>query len=673
MRNENLDRRRFLASMGIGTATILAGCSDQLDDEDETSTEDDNQTENTEGEESETLEEPEEYTPEDSDWVEDGELTVRPFVGVYDVYTANGGVGVDDANMLIAMNMMPSPVEDYEIGVHYTPFSEVDTEWVYRPIKNEYVGGGHRIEYSHTAGEWQVDTSRSRPHIFERNVEEHGELVDTIEVPSASAGLVSEDVTDPIFRSDPEYTWEEFQNASQGDPAFEWYYDEVAEQMPDLGVDYHPVIQDYLNTDPAPWYRTGIGTLVSDVSPHVPPYLVGIDADIPAREPGVLTFSLRNVDKAPDVDSDEVLAQTPQFYRTANALIGPNRLEVESGDDVLSDEWEYLRHTSAFDSEYDGFWAPEPIDYFHDERMYPNIETPVDGYPANGNWRINRNTNYSRFGTKLEELAEMSQEKNALTGYDEETLLDVRYGDHNSRIQNLWNVTYNVDEQKMAEGQEIAARFDADGNPEPYEQLAQHPSVQNNDTIHNVAEQIHQACMSAGAEHPADQIRFVADFVNYFPYFDSVSEVDDSDYNYEDPSVFMGTFGAQHPLWTLYHRTGDCQDFAVLINAILRQPQFDFDPTYAFTRDHGFTLEDVDVGHVASAIPLDEIGVEDFEEEALRFVDTEETGIPDGLTFEKEGREYAYLESVGSFPMGRMSPAWELILGIAPRRSDLSA
>jgi len=176
--------------------------------------------------------------------------------------------------------------------------------------------------------------------------------------------------------------------------------------------------------------------------------------------------------------------------------------------------------------------------------------------------------------------------------------------------------------------------------------MVQRPSVKDHPIVEDVAQKLGQVCQNINATHPSDQLRVVADFVQRFPYWEKAG--------YNDPRAFIGTKGPQHPVSTLFYRAGDCQDFSVLMNSILRQDPFNMDPSYGFIEDFGDFTEQVD-GHMSSVVPAEDIGVSGYSD-TMR--DSDRDDINEGLGYEKNGKQYLYVESVAPFIIGRTTNAY---------------
>lgn len=651
MTDRKSNRRKFMLTVGAGIASGLAGCADQISEV----TGDSDDSENNPTEEQGTPGPPEatEYSSEDSQYVEGGEMTVRPHVGVYDAYYRMGN------DIYVTMSAMPSPVENYNIKVHLTPLEETESEWTLRTPTNPFVGGGENIYYDSSSKKWRPDGSD--PHRFyERRVAEHGEHFATLEVPSSAAGLVSEDVTNPLKLSDAEYTPEDLRKAESADsPSQEWYRSELRNQMSDIGIDYHPAVK---NTTGGPtpvdlFEELGVvgGFPTQDIFPEIPPYVVKFDTsetNFPYHKPFVLTFGIE-ADKAPDVEPESVVAQTPQMHksRASSGLIRPQRIPINGSPQSMQNSWGGVTYSPERGETERGLPIPETESYKSED--FRLINTHRRGVLHSGEHRFDRTrvsriSNYSRFSPYLGELIEQWSEYGRDIDNQGSSLHElVSSPAISSPVQNLWSIDYVVTEQQMEDANRAVSDVEPGSfNPEPYEEMVQRSSVKDHPVVEDVAQKLGRVCQNINATHPSDKVRVVADFVQRFPYFEEAG--------YSDSRTFLGTYGPQHPVWTLFYRAGDCQDFSVLINSILRQDPFDMDPSYGFIEGFGAFSKQVP-GHMSSVIPAEDLGVSGYSD-SFRYNDRD--GINEALGYEKNGSQYLYLESVAPYIIGRTTNAY---------------
>lgn len=153
-----------------------------------------------------------------------------------------------------------------------------------------------------------------------------------------------------------------------------------------------------------------------------------------------------------------------------------------------------------------------------------------------------------------------------------------------------------------------------------------------------------------GSDHPSEQVRVVADFVQYIGHLsDGVTEFG------QGGTLFTGT---AHPVVTLHEGTGDCKDFTVLANAILQQDPFNMNPSAIVLPDiFEYVAEGSDdrnsVGHVSTAIPISEM---EFDEVGPETVTSPVNGEYE--TVHINGEEYVYIETSGPFHIGYIHNQW---------------
>lgn len=640
MTDRDVDRRKFITTFGAGIASVLAGCTGQAEETSYT---------NRPGPKNSTPD-PKEYTPEDSQYVENGEMTVRPYLGVYDAYYRI------DNKIYVTMSAMPSPVENYNITVHYTPLEDVESEWRLRTAKNQYLGTGEDLRYNDASEEWE---SKGRdPHRFyERQVSEHGEQFDTIEVPSSAAGVISKDVTNPLNDPDAKYTRREVKKADSQDPAGKWFMKELNERISGVGIDYHPAMKRIRNSTVMSIFEQldAVGAFpTDDIFPHIPPYVVGINVDdlyIPKHKPFVLTFGIE-ADKAPHVESDEVIAQTPQMHTMmpSNGLVRPTRIPINGNPQAMKNSWGNYTVSPSRGETDRGLYIPAVKNYgssgvatYNTQRR--GVMRSKQHHPDKT--RVSRISNYSRFSPYLKDLIERWEQYGKDINDGGLSLHElVSSPNFNSPVQNLWSIEYEVDKSEMQKAREDVSdvKITRPGASQ-YEEMVQRPSVKNHETVKSVAESLGRVCRNINATHPSDKVRVVADFIQQFPYFDE---------KYDDPRTMFGTEGPQHPVWTLYYRAGDCQDFSVLMNAILRQNPFNMNPSYGFCDDFGAFSNEID-GHMASVVSMEDLGVSSYED-SFRY--NPRDNINENLGYTKDGEKYAYVESVSPFIIGRTINAY---------------
>ena len=648
--NDSHSRRRFLLASSAGLTAITAGCSGVLDEQGSSAT--------GEGSESGSDDDPElppqipEEEPNAEDWgiVENGQLTVPPFFDVYQVYSKKPG---KDGNINIAMNAMASPFEDYTISVYYTPLDEHENEWNLKHVRNTLIGGGVS-GYDSDAEMWFQEEDPGWGRIFERQVSEHGERIASINIPTEASGTISEDFTHPGYRSDGEYTMAEIATADYGEPAQQWSAEKLSEELPDIGEVYHPAYDtdgflgtaDYMNIDVVGSYTMwpNPGTM----HPYI--YEVEHDFEIPYNKPYVLTFGIEDLEQGPDIDPSKVITQTPQTYNLEedNGIRTVNRLPLDSPAEIEQNRWKETRHVpdEMVTGGDDEFVIPETkqLDEETQSRGPPHPNKIVEETDGRRKIRSTRRTNFSRFSPEPDRIEEMGLNSDAPSTNIGDNAFDNPRTSFDPTIQNLWSVEYEVTEADVEDGQRAPGVGGMSGEPEPYERLVKH-TVEHSEILAGIAENIAQVADNMSLTHPADRILLVSKFVQHIPHVTALTDGDRT-----------GTDGIFHPHWTLFNRRGDCQDFTALANAILAQDPFNVDITPAFTDAMAGIFGNI-AGHVSTAVAMDDLGISSFEEDARMY--NPDVWINEGLTLQKNGKEYVYIEmSNTGWMMGRANDRW---------------
>lgn len=661
---DNVSKRTLLCGLGTSLAAGLAGCtvltgsdSNSGDSDESDSTDIDNRanaTGTTESSDSSGSDgDVDTVEPTDSRYVEDGELTVRPFVDVF------GVVRMDDSTVDLLMTAMPNPLGDYEIGVYYTPLADIESEWVWQPVRTSFYGGGVP-QFDSTDEQWVVTGGHHAVPV--RKVAEHGRQIGSITVPSAAAGLLSDDVTDPMATNEVDVTVEEFQQSQPGEPAYEEVIDYVTTQIPDLGDQYPTLVKQVVESEPSFSRQFGrtVGSWISGTGPSTPPFIrsVNVDVDVakkasfetpnlgqridetrfPEQAPFVLTFGVDDPNAAYN-DPAAVVTQTPQVLPTARQenVVTPQVLPgEETSSTTLQRDW---THMLPYGRAERGAWKRA-----YDDDVYQT----VDYYDGDDRvlYRASRLTNYGRYSPKLEQLSQEILASDSPVTYSPAQLVPTQTPTYfDSPIQSAWSIEYTVTRAEMEKAQRTANEIKRTTD-EVYTELAiearDHPVVQS------IADDLRDVCDRLNTSHPTEEVTVLANFVQYITHI----AVDNDPPEGADVYGF-GTRGPQHPLWTLYHATGDCQDFTVLMNALLRTEQFGYTPSAGWESDTGFSRRGSDIGHVSTTIPVTELGITDVMDDAhIEFAESGGVNIEDNKQYTYDGQKYAYVELSGPFPIG---------------------
>lgn len=647
--NGSPQRRRFLALLGAG-ATGLAGCSSITD----TGTVNDGDTngDGTDGEQSQSQPQdepqPPQFDPEESQYVANGQLTVRPFVDVF------GFRSVTQRNVNVIMTAMPDPLADYEINVHYTPLSTVDTEWKITPVRSTMYGG-LTPEYDDNTNTWEVTGGRPTVTTI-REAKQSGVRIGTITVPSGAAGIMASDVPNP-------YDDENIQIEFTDDGEIEFAPDESRRQfdmwvdghIPEQGANYPEFIQDQIDATDGLQAQFGhnTGSWLSGTGPITPPFVKQIDFSLsddqlsalgitrhrrvgfPEQEPFVLTFTVDDPNAAYN-DPEQIVAQTPTAIPGTGdgvALYTPDvRIPDNSAETWLQKDW-----TRGITNGRE--WGRIGIDELYREVDYTDSPDVTSG-------KVSRLTNYGRYSPKMDRYSErMLESDTAQTRAPEQFLATQPYAYLDSPIQAAWTIEYDVAKSQIDRAQQAATAIkNSNPRPERYTELA--ADAQTYDTIQTIIEQLRTVCEDIGTETPTEEIRVVADFVAHLEHIALDS----------DPPGKLegfGTPGPQHPIWTLYHQTGDCQDFTALANTILSSDAFGYSPSAGVADSLAFSRGGSSVSHLSTAVPMGELEIDDVQNNALIEFQTEgRVEIQEDLQYTYDGEKYAYVEMSMPFPIG---------------------
>ena len=296
---------------------------------------------------------------------------------------------------------------------------------------------------------------------------------------------------------------------------------------------------------------------------------------------------------------------------------------------------------STVDANWDG------RQMFNDHRDYEMEDIYRNDIEEDSDWgvtgNITRLSNYGHFSPKM--VNEFDNSSVSVTSQSGPSYLD---GD----LQHPWSVSYEISRNTRNEANETASS-NRTGNSQvdAVSDFLNSPEVMNHDLIQDVASQLGDICEIMDANHPSEQVRVVADFVQYLAHtFEGVSE-------FGQPSnLFTGT---AHPVETLYRGgVGDCKDFTVLGNAILQQDPFNMNPNAIVLPDiFEYVAEGSDdtnsIGHISTAIPVSEM---EFDEVTPDDVVSPVSG--EYVTVRIRGVEHLYVEMSGPFHIGYIWDEW---------------
>ena len=639
-------RRKFLALIGAGTAG-LAGCS-AIGDDNPTNGGNTTDNDNTSTPEGTGDTDIPQFSPDQSRYVEDGQLSVRPFVEVF------GFRSITSNSVGVIMTAMPNPVADYEVNVHYTPLSAVETEWKINTVRNP-IYGGITPEYNSETSNWESNGGGTVTTI--REAKENGVQIGTIEIPSESAGLIAEDVANPYKEEDINVEYNEDDEiefvSSESRRRFETW---VENRIPALGQSYTDYVQSVIDDTPPlrSQFQFNTGSWLSGTGPLVPPFTKEVefsltddqiselgltrhrDSGFPEQEPFVLTFTINDPNSQYN-DPSKIVTQTPTAVPSpdeSSSLYTPDvRVPENSTETWLQKNW--TRGITNQDE-----WEEVGLDEYYQDVDYSDSEDVTDV-------KISRLTNYGRYSPKMERYSQrMLESSTAQTRAPEQFLATEPYAYLDSPIQSAWNISYEVDFDTIPEAQRRASQIKSSyGRSEKYEELAS--EAQNYDVIQNVIQQLRDVCDNIGTETPTEEVRVVADFVSNLTH---IALDDDPP---EGALEGFGTQGPQHPVWTLYNQTGDCQDFTVLANTILSSDEFGYNPSVAVADSLAFSRDGSPVTHVSTSLPMSDLEIDDVQDDALiEFITEGRVAIQEDVQYTYSGEKYAYVEMSAPFPIG---------------------
>ena len=254
--------------------------------------------------------------------------------------------------------------------------------------------------------------------------------------------------------------------------------------------------------------------------------------------------------------------------------------------------------------------------------------------------RVTRLSNYGSFSpriwTKYESVGEISMHGSGPAFFD----IPPQYP---------WSISYSISTDEYFEAMEDASAAMSSGRQidDVYSFLTS-DSIMNNEVSKDIASKLGDVCDIMGANHPAEQIRVVADFVQYFAHTSESAR-------FGRPTGGLNP-NTSHPIETLINGYGDCKDYTVLGNSILQQDPFNID-TSAIVLPEIYTYiseseRDTAVGHVSTAVPVSQFG-----QESLERIHSP----PPGSVFNTvsiDGDEHVYIEMSGPYEIGYVEKEW---------------
>lgn len=356
-----------------------------------------------------------------------------------------------------------------------------------------------------------------------------------------------------------------------------------------------------------------------------------LEEEPPMYEPFVFTFTWSGGDVRSGREG-EVITSSQQVVRTDDGWVYPRH--TDDGNIPTSPNW---NGSGIHNDVWEGYDA---------EDVYLNKFEAVDDTTAAN---IVRLSHYGRWSEKPSELASEGNRKDdsrdySTTGAGE--FIGTTSPDYfNAPLNNLWSVDYEITEGQVEEAKSVAAsQKPQTGNElaDVYEMINS-PEVVNHEIVQEIAQKIGDVCEGRDATAPTEQLRVVADFVQYldYAYFENFTNSPTGNYS--------SARGTAHPVETLERGFGDCKDYTVLMNALIQQEPFNFNPRAGVFNDIDvFSADDID-GHVSTGVPLEELEIEGIVDDDI-FQSSPRNFNECQFTY--DGKPYMYIETSIPNPMG---------------------
>ncbi len=331
----------------------------------------------------------------------------------------------------------------------------------------------------------------------------------------------------------------------------------------------------------------------------------------------------------------EVIANSPPMVRVGeDEYIYPR---THNGNGVIQPNWDGIG------------------DYIQDDNRDYGISDVYrqDTNSNNGTREVNvtRLSNYGRFSPRIRgEFADVPSVK--LSSAQGPEYLD-------ANLQYPWTVSYEIPTDTLFEARNEGSRIYSSGANQlgttsssqvgGVNALINSDEVMNHEVVKDVASKLGDICEMMNANHPVEQVRVVADFVQYFSHTSDGAE-------FGRPSYIRS--GTGHPVETLATGIGDCKDFTVLGNAILQQEPFNMNPdAIVIPEIYQYVAEGTGnvgtIGHVTTAVPTSDLRLDEMD---LSNAGRPLRGVEGRVNM--NGQEYVYIEMSGPFDIGFVYNQW---------------
>lgn len=649
-KKNDLTRRQVLIGAGIAASSGLAGCAGLGSGSTQQSSQE--TTQESEDDKSVTLR----TSPEQSEYVSNGQMNVGPNVQVYNIWD------ITPESVSIGFQAMPNPLADYDVEVYFTPLSQLPTDWEY----NSPVMSFTQPSYESSSHTWKPSKTKSpRFELTPRErfvAKEYGEKVGSFTVPSGAAGMVSQDVNPPEQLTknelpDDYYTMERFNYLTK--EYKDWYT-----QLPSVGDRFDKRLYRTNSVENQPYgvhlvsRNQAVGAYPMDTQPaYYYPYIkdLELDKEIPDMTPGVFTFAWTEQPTVSD-RAGEIVAQTGQFVRVGEEIQNPHSLGYQG-----------IPHPTVDDRDK----KPNPLDVttqkfvlYYDNFNRPAFHTKVERDGETNTINHYRTSHYGRHSPELKKIAEMDSTRDddpmKYAGKVAPNLIG-------ENVQNMWGIDYDISEKvaqnARQEGLQMIQEASNQGQ-NTFTIMYQDGRVLQHEKLQEVASKLRMVCDNIGADSKAARLRVVADFVQYLPHIsEDYSELEDVWGDMSDvPTKYYSDISlggtVSHPVWTLYTGWGDCEDFTVLFNAIVSTEHFNINVSAGYLEGiRQFNQGGDTVGHVSTSVPKEEIGIDEV---MTAGGDDDVKGLFIPATYEYQGTEYVYIETSSPAPIGMVyrDPQW---------------
>lgn len=497
---------------------------------------------------------------------------------------------VTDNSVTMECNVSINPVDDYEIELYYTTVdsnNELEKQWEYNAVSNILDGNGAR--YDNSEHEWvgsQTDNRRVE-YVVEPDVNETETDEEDTSVNAEEYGTLLGTKT---INSD-EY-W--------GD-------------SDELNVS---LLSDFSDSQRERAKLEGEGF----------PVVFEFESEELPLNKQVVFYMVWNDENTNSPKSGDIVSSTPPVMRIADG--------------------KYIYPIPSRDGEYnsDPLWKDTNMSF--DSRNYSMNDLYQDDitHDTRHEVHISRLSNYSYLSPK-QPTFENDERTVKLGATDSPLFVD-------TPVQYPWTLSYDFSVGTIDNARRSAERREQTGLDlnTVHNFINRQPQVMNHDGVRKIADKLGSVCELIGATSPIEQIRVVADYVQYLSHTNEERE-------FGEP--YGLTPNTRHPLVTAVEGQGDCKDFTILANAILQQHPFDMTPNAIAIEgvtDYISSDEENTFGHVTTAIPVSDLEL-DIEtiESRLEENTTENTEI--GLI--KTGSDpHLYIEMAGPFPLGYVNAQW---------------